>query len=107
MYGQITGCEKRENAAKTSDGPSEHGQSQKIADLLEDCDIFMGGSMSKNSMRKLTAAHVDCILAEYESIHEAVDNFLQGVDQGFRFFDSKSETLRPCKERQKIFTKFF
>ena len=65
----------------------------------------MGRSMGRASMEKLAALHVDCILTDYEDIQDAVERFLQGVDQGFWFFDNDSDTLRPCRERNMIFKK--
>lgn len=105
LNGQIRGCEDRENSAKTQEAYSHHGQSQKIAELLKDCDIFLGRSMGRASMKKLVARHVDCILTDYEDIRESLERFLLGVDQGFRFFDGDSGTLRPCRERNMVFKK--
>lgn len=102
LNGQIAGSEYRDSAAKTPGEPADPGQTHNRADLLKDCDIYLGRSMDRASMEKLTARHVDCILTDYESIQDTVERFLQGEDQGFWFFDEDTDTLRPCRERRKI-----
>jgi len=99
LNGQITSQEIRENLRTGEEG--HHGESQKILDLLDDCELFMARSMGKKSMAKIAEKKVDCIITEFPDIDQALRMFLDAEDEGFHYYDFKREELIPCSERLK------
>jgi predicted Fe-Mo cluster-binding NifX family protein len=99
LNGQITSREIRENPR--AGGEVHHGESEKILDLLHDCELFMARSMGKGSMAKIAEKKVDCIITEFPDIDEALRKFLDAEDEGFQYYDFKREKLIPCSERLK------
>jgi len=64
LNGEMVSREYRQNADVTS----EHGQVEKILELLSDCSLFMGKRTGKTSLAELTAYGIDCIMTEIDSI---------------------------------------
>lgn len=99
LNGEIVSQEIRENPR--IEGGGQHGESEKILDLLHDCELFMARSMGKKSMAKIAKKKVDCIITKFSDIDQAIRKFLDAEDQGFQYYDSKHEKLIPCSERLK------
>ena len=102
LNGEITGKELRSNSyveAENATGP--HGQSRQIIDLLKDCSLFIAHSMGKKSSSEITARHIDCIITEFKTVDLAVSKYLQGENEGFKFYDADSGKFISCLEREK------
>lgn len=99
LNGEIKSQEIRENPR--AGGEVHHGESEKILDLLHDCELYMARSMGKRSMAKIAEKKVDCIITEFPDIDQALRKFLDADDEGFQYYDFKREKLIPCSERLK------
>jgi len=102
LNGEITGEELRSNSyVETENAIGSHSQSRQIIDLLEDCSLFIAGSMGKKSSSEIAAKHIDCIITIFKTVDFAVSKYLQGEDEGFKFYDADSEKFISCLEREK------
>ena len=102
LNGEITGRELRGNPhAETEHATGHHGQAKQIIDLLKDCSLFIAGSMGKKSSSGITAQHIDCIITKFKTVDLAVSNYLQGENEGFKFYDANSGKFISCLEREK------
>jgi len=100
LNGEITGRELRSNPHVEAEHSDAHGQAEQIFNLLKDCSLFMANSMGKKSTFQLTARNIDCIATKFESVDLAVSKYLQGENDGFKFYDADSETFISCSERE-------
>jgi len=102
LNGEITGRELRGNSPVGNENATgHHSQAQKIIDLLKDCSLFIAGSMGKKSSSEITARHIDCIITELKTVDLAVSRYLQGENEGFKFYDADSGKFTSCLEREK------
>ncbi len=101
LNGEIANWELRRNPyTETDDTGHSHGQAGSILDLLEDCSLFMGGSMGKKSVAAITAKQIDCVITNLETVDLALDTYLKGADQGFKYYDADSKKFISCRERE-------
>jgi len=77
----------------------QHGQAKNIMELLHDCQIFLGRSMGKKSLPQIAAKNIDAIITSIENIEEAVNLYLQGKDELFRYYNSQSRKFCDCVTR--------
>jgi len=102
LNGEITGEELRSNSyVEAENATRHHGQSRQILDLLKDCSLFIAGSMGKKSSSEIAAKHIDCIITIFKKVDFAVSKYLQGENEGFKFYDADSEKFITCSEREK------
>ena len=101
LNGEITGRELRGNPhAETENATGHHGQARQIIDLLKDCSLFIAGSMGKKSSSGITARHIDCIITKFKTVDLAVSKYMQGENEGFKFYDADSGKFISCFERE-------
>lgn len=101
LNGEIVNRELRRNPhAETDDEGHSHGQVGPVLELLEDCSLFIGRSMGKKSVAAIAARHIDCILTKFETVDSAIDNYLRGADQGFKFYDADVGKFISCQARE-------
>ena len=101
LNGEITGKELRGNPhVETENTTGHHGQARQIIDLLKDCSLYIAGSMGKKSSSGITARHIDCIITEFKTVDLAVSKYLQGENEGFKFYDADSGKFISCLERE-------
>ena len=102
LNGEIASKELRRNSYVEAENVTRHhGQSRQILDLLKDCSLFIAGSMGKKSSSEIAAEHIDCIITIFKTVDFAVSKYLQGEDEGFKFYDADSEKFISCLEREK------
>ncbi len=102
LNGEITGSELRGNPhVKIENDSGHHGETGKVVDLLKDCSLFIAGSMGKKSSSEITAKHIDCIITKFKTVDLAVLKYLQGKNEGFKFYDADSGKFTSCSEREK------
>lgn len=99
LTGELMGKEIRHNDSIEEDEP-HHGKSGKVMRLLADCQIFMGQSMGKKSMRNISKKGIECILSSIENADDAIERFLAGEEEPFRYFDESQDSLISCVERR-------
>jgi predicted Fe-Mo cluster-binding NifX family protein len=100
LNGEIVSREYRRNPyCVNKKGQHYQGQVEKILELLFDCSLFMGKSMRKTSLARLTERGIDCIISEIEFIERALELYLYGGDEAFQYYDARKEALIPCSER--------
>jgi len=100
LDGEIKNEELRENLRDSEQ--SHHGDASGIFKLLSDCRIFMGRSMGKKSMLKITGKNVDCIITRIVEIDQALAKLMEGEVEGYQIFDSESGKLRPVRQGGQI-----
>ena len=100
LNGELIGKEIRENGSVDED-ESHHGKSGEVMKVLSDCQIFMGQSMGKKSMRNLSNKGIECIFTTIENADEAVTQFLDGDEELYRYFDNEKDELISCAHRGK------
>ncbi|RLC28386.1 MAG: hypothetical protein DRH32_09200 [Deltaproteobacteria bacterium] len=102
LNGEIISRELRRNPhTETKDKDHHpHGESGPILELLADCSLFIGRSMGKKSVAAISAKRIDCIITKFEMIDDAVNNYLNGADQGFKFYDAEAGKFISCQERE-------
>lgn len=98
LNGEITSKTIRPNPHQP-EGP-QHGKTKDIFNLLEDCQLIMGKAMGRKAMDILAAQNLDVIVSHIDEIQEAVEAYLAGEDEKFRFYDPASGKIRPCLERR-------
>ncbi len=99
LNGSITGSENRLNPY-AADVPGRPGsQTHKIVELLDDCELFMGSSMAKEALPILKAHKIDCIITDQEVVDLAVQLYLDGDEDSFKYYDPEKDDFRPCAER--------
>ncbi len=99
LNGEVVAREVRRNITAEED-ESHHGKSGEVMNLLADCQIFMGQSMGRKSMRNISKKGVECILSSIENADDAVECFLAGDEEPFRYFDESQDSLISCVERR-------
>ncbi len=101
LNGEIINRELRRNPhTETKDDGHPHGESGPILELLEDCSLFIGRSMGKKSVAAISAKRIDCIVTKFETIDGAVNNYLNGADRGFKFYDADAGKFISCQKRE-------
>ena len=99
LNGKVVGKEVRHNDT-TEEDESHHGKSGEVMTLLADCPIFMGRSMGKKSMRNISKKGGECIISTIENADDAVERFLAGEEEPFRYFDGAQDSLISCVQRK-------
>jgi predicted Fe-Mo cluster-binding NifX family protein len=99
LNGEITRKEFRENPNKTEAG-GEHGRTDVIIQFLNDCQIIIGQSMGHKALGILGSHPIDVIISEIDDIQLAVEAYLVGDDEKFRYFDASSGKIRSCLDRK-------
>lgn len=99
LNGEISRKEFRENPNKTEVG-AQHGRTDVIIHLLNDCQIIIGQSMGHKALEILGSHPIDVIISEIDDIQTAVEAYLAGDDEKFRYFDASSGKIRSCLDRK-------
>ncbi len=96
--GEIFAQELRENPFAI-DKNHVHGQAQNIIDLLNDCQIFIGKSMGKKSLKTIAQKNIDAIVTDIGQIEKAVHFYLISKDEFFRYYDKATGKFCDCRSR--------
>lgn len=98
LNGQIISEELRENP-NLVEGRGEHGKTKQVMSFLNDCDLFMGKNMGRKALEQLAENNVEVITTKVKNIQEALDYYLAGKDDFFKFYHKELKTMIPCVER--------
>ncbi len=103
LNGVIVGAHNRINpyAADAPDPPGTgSGQAFRIIELLHDCELFMGTAMAKEALPVLNSRKIDCIVTDVEQVDAAVEAYLDGKDEHFKYYDPGADCFKSCAERK-------
>ena len=99
LNGKIVSEELRRNPYYGVNKLNNHGQSEKILDLLKDCTLFLGKSMRKKSLANIRSQNIDIIITTIENVDEAVSSYLESKLEYFQYYDIKSKRFITCTNR--------
>ncbi|NOZ63154.1 MAG: hypothetical protein GXO74_15995 [Calditrichaeota bacterium] len=77
----------------------QHGNAERVMELLNDCQIFMAQSMGKKSIKKLAENSFEVIISTIEEAEKAVSSYLDGQDDLFKYYDKEADALLSCASR--------
>ena len=100
LNAEVMGREIRDNpVVEGQKTKARHGQIDAIIHLLEDCNLFMGRSIGKDSVDKISFCGVDCISTTIEGIDDAVCSYLDGKLERFSYYSPDTKEYLPCAQR--------
>lgn len=99
LNGEIVSEELRENPYTSVNKLNNHGQTDRILDLLKDCSLFLGKRMEKKSLAQIASQNIDVIITTIENVDDAVFSFLESMDECFQYYDLKTGQFIPCANR--------
>lgn len=72
---------------------------EAVMKRLNDCGILMGKSFKKESVDRLSSQGIDCITTDIEDINQAIDSYLDGQLENFKYFDLEARDYILCSNR--------
>ncbi len=98
LNGQIFSEELRPNPDVLEE-KHRHGNTERIMELLNDCQIFMAQNMGKKAIKKLAENNIEVIISSVKEAEKAVRFYLDGKDELFKYYDKEAEALLSCASR--------
>ena len=99
LNGEIVSEELRENPYTSVNKLNNHGQTDRILDLLKDCSLFLGKRMEKKSLAQIASQNIDVIITTIENVDEAVSSYLESKLEYFQYHDLKTGQFISCTNR--------
>ena len=99
LNGQIFSEELRPNPDVLEE-KHQHGNTERIMELLNDCQIFMAQTMGRKAIKKLAENNIEVIISSVKEAEKAVQFYLDGKDDLFKYYDKEAEALLSCANRQ-------
>ena len=99
LNGRIFAEELRPNPDVIED-KHQHANTEKVMELLNDCQIFMAQSMGRKAIRKLAENDIEVIISSVKEAEKAVQSYLDGQDDLFKYYDKEAEALLSCASRR-------
>ncbi|OQX84346.1 hypothetical protein B6D60_09525 [candidate division KSB1 bacterium 4484_87] len=99
LNGRIFAEELRPNPDVIED-KHQHANTEKVMELLNDCQIFMAQSMGRKAIKKLAENDIEVIISSVKEAEKAVQFYLDGQDDLFKYYDKEAEALLSCASRR-------
>ena len=98
LNGEIKSEELRENPFHV-EGKAEHGKTKQVMEFLDDCDLFMGKTIGKKALEQLADNNIEVITTKIKDIQQAIEYYLIGKDDYFKFYNKDKRSMTPCTDR--------